>query len=173
MNNKSNIVLIGMPSCGKSVTGVVLAKILNKKFVDVDLMIQERAGKGLQAIINEDGIDAFKKLEEEVLLTVDFTNAVIATGGSAIYYDAAMEHLKINGTVVYIDVPIEDIKKRLKNIKTRGVAMGKGQTLDDLYNMRKPLYEKYADVTVDMSNFPPSAGIEQCIVALKRAGAIR
>ena len=152
MNNKSNIVLIGMPSCGKSVTGVVLAKILNKKFVDVDLMIQERAGKGLQAIINEDGIDTFKKIEEEVLLTVDFTNAVIATGGSAIYYDAAMEHLKINGTVVYIDVPIEDIKKRLKNIKTRGVAMGKGQTLDDLYNMRKPLYEKYADVTVKSYN---------------------
>lgn len=152
MNNKSNIVLIGMPSCGKSVTGVVLAKILNKKFVDVDLMIQERAGKGLQAIINEDGIDAFKKLEEEVLLTVDFTNAVIATGGSAIYYDAAMEHLKINGTVVYIDVPIEDIKKRLKNIKTRGVAMGKGQTLDDLYNIRKPLYEKYADITVKSYN---------------------
>ena len=152
MNNKSNIVLIGMPSCGKSVTGVVLAKILNKKFVDVDLMIQERAGKGLQAIINEDGIDAFKKLEEEVLLTVDFTNAVIATGGSAIYYDAAMEHLKINGTVVYIDVPIVDIKKRLKNIKTRGVAMGKGLTLDDLYNIRKPLYEKYADVTVKSYN---------------------
>ncbi len=152
MNNKSNIVLIGMPSCGKSVTGVVLAKILNKKFIDVDLMIQERAGKGLQTIINEDGIDAFKKLEEEVLLTVDFTNAVIATGGSAIYYDAAMEHLKINGTVVYIDVPLDDIKKRLKNIKTRGVAMGKGQTLDDLYNIRKPLYEKYADVTVKSYN---------------------
>ena len=152
MNNKSNIVLIGMPSCGKSVTGVVLAKILNKKFVDVDLMIQERAGKGLQAIINEDGIDAFKKLEEEVLLTVDVTNAVVATGGSAVYYDAAMSHLKVNGTVVYIDVPIEDIKKRLKNIKTRGVAMGSGQTLDDLYNIRKPLYEKYADVTVKSYN---------------------
>ena len=140
-----------MPSCGKSVTGVLLAKILNKKFVDVDLMIQEKAGKGLQAIINEDGIDAFKKLEEEVILSIELNDAVIATGGSAIYYDAAMMHLKENGRVVYIDVPIEDIKKRLKNIKTRGVAMGKGQTLDDLYNIRKPLYEKYADITV-MSN---------------------
>lgn len=152
MNNKTNIVLIGMPSCGKSVTGVVLAKILNKKFVDGDLLIQERAGKGLQAIINEDGIDAFKKLEEEVLSSIDVTNAVIATGGSAVYYDSAMEHLKKEGIVVYIDVPLDDIKRRLRNIKTRGVAMGKGQTLDDLYAMRKPLYEKYAEVTVKSSN---------------------
>ncbi|MBQ3611667.1 MAG: shikimate kinase [Firmicutes bacterium] len=152
MNNKTNIVLIGMPSCGKSVTGVVLAKILNKKFVDGDLLIQERAGKGLQAIINEDGIDAFKKLEEEVLGSIDVTNAVIATGGSAVYYDSAMQHLKKDGIILYIDVPIEDIKKRLRNIKTRGVAMGKGQTLDDLYALRKPLYEKYAELTVKSSN---------------------
>lgn len=152
MNNKTNVVLIGMPSCGKSVTGVVLAKILNKKFVDGDLLIQERAGKGLQAIINEDGIEAFKKLEEEVLGSIDVTNAVIATGGSAVYYDSAMQHLKKDGIIVYIDVPIEDIKKRLRNIKTRGVAMGKGQTLDDLYALRKPLYEKYAEVTVKSSN---------------------
>jgi len=152
MNNKTNIVLIGMPSCGKSVTGVVLAKILNKKFVDGDLLIQERAGKGLQAIINEDGIEAFKKLEEDVLGSIDVTNAVIATGGSDVYYDSAMQHLKKDGIIVYIDVPIEDIKKRLRNIKTRGVAMGKGQTLDDLYALRKPLYEKYAEVTVKSSN---------------------
>ncbi len=152
MNNKTNIVLIGMPSCGKSVTGVVLAKILNKKFVDGDLLIQERAGKGLQAIINEDGIEAFKKLEEDVLGSIDVTNAVIATGGSAVYYDSAMQHLKKDGIILYIDVPIEDIKKRLRNIKTRGVAMGKGQTLDDLYALRKPLYEKYAEVTVKSSN---------------------
>ena len=152
MNNKTNIVLIGMPSCGKSVTGVVLAKILNKKFVDGDLLIQERAGKGLQAIINEDGIEAFKKLEEDVLGSIDVTNAVIATGGSAVYYDSAMQHLKKDGIILYIDVPIEDIKRRLRNIKTRGVAMGKGQTLDDLYALRKPLYEKYAEVTVKSSN---------------------
>ena len=152
MNNKTNIVLIGMPSCGKSVTGVVLAKILNKKFVDGDLLIQERAGKGLQAIINEDGIEAFKKLEEDVLGSIDVTNAVIATGGSAVYYDSAMQHLKKDGIILYIDVPIEDIKRRLRNIKTRGVAMGKGQTLDDLYALRKPLYEKYAELTVKSSN---------------------
>lgn len=150
--SRKNIVLIGMPSCGKSVTGVVLAKVLKMKFVDTDLLIQEEAGKGLQDIINEDGLDAFKRLEERILSTVKLDNAVIATGGSAVYYEGAMEHLKENGTVVYIKVSLETVKRRLSNIKTRGVAMGKGQTMDDLYDMRVPLYEKYADITVLSDN---------------------
>ena len=146
---RPNIVMIGMPSCGKSVTGVVLAKILRMKFIDTDLLIQEEAGKSLQDIINEDGIDAFKRLEEQVLSELDVTNAVISTGGSAIYYHDAMMHLKESGTVVYLEASLETIKRRLRNIRTRGVAMGKGQTLDDLYNLRVPLYEKYADLTVE------------------------
>lgn len=149
---KTNIVLIGMPSCGKSVTGVVLAKILNKKYIDGDLLIQEKTGRSLQDIIDNDGIDEFKKIEEEVLLSIDTTNCVIATGGSAVYYDSVMKHLAKEGIILYIDVPIADIKKRLSNIKTRGVAMGKGQTLDDLYELRKPLYEKYAEITVESNN---------------------
>ncbi len=149
---KTNIVLIGMPSCGKSVTGVILAKILKKKYVDGDLLIQEQAGTGLQDIINNEGIEAFKKLEEEVLGNIDVTNCVIATGGSAVYYDSAMKHLSKDGVVVYIDVPLNDLKKRLSNIKTRGVAMAKGQTLDDLYAERKPLYEKYAEIIVRSDN---------------------
>lgn len=148
----NNIVLIGFPACGKSVTGVVLAKILNMKFIDADLLIQQKAGRGLQDIINNDGIDAFKKLEEEVLSSINESDTVIATGGSAIYYDDAMRHLKENGTIVYIDVSLHDLKRRLRNIKTRGVAMGKGQTLDDLYAERKPLYEKYADIIVKTGN---------------------
>ena len=147
-----NIVLIGMPSCGKSVTGVVLAKTLKMKFVDTDLLIQEDAGKALQKIINEDGIDSFKALEEKILKELNVENAVISTGGSAIYYDEAMQHLKENGTVVYIKANLKTIKSRLRNIKTRGVAMGEGQTLDDLYKERVPLYEKYADVTVMTNN---------------------
>jgi shikimate kinase len=134
------------------VTGVVLAKTLNKQFVDTDLLIQEVAGKGLQDIINEDGIDKFKELEEKVLKELAVKNAVVSTGGSAIYYDEAMQHLKENGTVVYIKANLKTIKSRLKNIKTRGVAMGKGQTLDDLYKLRMPLYEKYADITVMTDN---------------------
>lgn len=149
---KTNIVLIGMPSCGKSVTGVILAKILKKKYVDGDLLIQEQAGRGLQDIINNDGIEAFKKLEEKVLGSIDVTNCVIATGGSAVYYDSAMKHLSKDGVVVYIDVPLNDLKKRLSNIKTRGVAMAKGQTLDDLYKERKPLYEKYAEIIIKSDN---------------------
>lgn len=146
---RNNIVLIGMPSCGKSVTGVVLAKALKMKFVDTDLLIQEEAGKGLQDIINEEGIEVFKELEERVLTSVEIENAVISTGGSAVYYESAMKHLKDNGTVVYIQVSLDTVKQRLSNIKTRGVAMGKGQTLDDLYEMRVPLYEKYADIIVE------------------------
>ena len=146
---RNNIVLIGMPSCGKSVTGVVLAKALKMKFVDTDLLIQEEAGKGLQDIINEEGIEVYKELEERVLTSVEIENAVIATGGSAVYYESAMKHLKDNGTVVYIQVSLDTVKQRLSNIKTRGVAMGKGQTLDDLYEMRVPLYEKYADIIVE------------------------
>lgn len=147
-----NIVLIGMPACGKSVTGVVLAKALKMKFIDTDLLIQDAAGKGLQDIIDEEGIEAFKGLEEKVLSALDTENTVIATGGSAVYYDAAMEHLKEKGTVVYIQVSLETVMKRLKNIKTRGVAMGKGENLEGLYKMRVPLYEKYADITVKSDN---------------------
>ena len=131
-----NIILIGMPACGKSVTGVILAKSLKMNFIDADLLIQERAGKSLQDIINADGIETFKSIEEEVLNAINVKNTVIATGGSAVYYDSAMRHLKENGVVVYIEASLATIKKRLKNIRTRGVAMEKGQTIDSLYEMR-------------------------------------
>lgn len=169
MSEKRNIILIGMPACGKSVTGVVLAKALKKKFIDVDLLIQERAGKGLQDIINEDGLDEFKRMEEDVLLSITEENAVIATGGSAVYYDKAMKHLKDSGIVLYIDVPFADIMKRLSNIRTRGVAMAKGQTLDDIYAIRKPLYEKYADVTVCSGN---GSDMEETVAAIIDAVSI-
>ena len=143
-----NIILIGMPACGKSVTGVILAKSLKMNFIDADLLIQERAGKSLQDIINADGIETFKSIEEEILNAINVKNTVIATGGSAVYYDSAMRHLKENGVAVYIEASLATIKKRLKNIRTRGVAMEKGQTIDSLYEMRVPLYEKYADCTV-------------------------
>ena len=122
-----NIILIGMPACGKSVTGVILAKSLKMNFIDADLLIQERAGKSLQDIINADGIETFKSIEEEVLNAINAKNTVIATGGSAVYYDSAMRHLKENGVVVYIEASLATIKKRLKNIRTRGVAMEKGR----------------------------------------------
>lgn len=149
INGRESIVLIGMPACGKSVTGVVLAKSLQMNFLDTDLLIQEAAGKGLQDIINEDGMETFKRLEEEVLCGVDATHTVIATGGSAVYYPKAMEHLKKLGRIVYIHVSVETILQRLNNITTRGVAMSKDQGIAELYEERKPLYEKYAEVIVE------------------------
>lgn len=163
-----NIILIGMPACGKSVTGVILAKSLKMNFIDTDLLIQERAGKSLQDIINADGIETFKSIEEEVLNAINVKNTVIATGGSAVYYDSAMRHLKENGVVVYIEASLATIKKRLKNIRTRGVAMEKGQTIDSLYEMRVPLYEKYADCTVRSHRYRAENTVEDIISGLEK-----
>lgn len=163
-----NIILIGMPACGKSVTGVILAKSLKMNFIDADLLIQERAGKSLQDIINADGIETFKSIEEDVLNAINVKNTVIATGGSAVYYDSAMRHLKENGVVVYIEASLATIKKRLKNIRTRGVAMEKGQTIDSLYEMRVPLYEKYADCTVRSHRYRAENTVEDIISGLEK-----
>ena len=162
-----NIVLIGMPACGKSVTGVVLAKAMKMKFIDTDLMIQEHAGKSLQEIIDEDGMERFKETERTVLNSIDIKNAVISTGGSAVYYDDAMMHLKENGIIIYIKISLQDVKKRLRNIKTRGVAMGKGQTLDELYAQRIPLYERYADITVTSHRYSMEKTVAQMMEKIR------
>lgn len=145
----SNIVLIGMPGSGKSTVGVVLAKNIGCNFLDSDLVIQEREGKKLHEIISERGIEGFKKLEEEVNASILAENTVIATGGSAVYGKRAMEHLKSIGKVVYLKLPYEEIKHRLGDLNKRGVAVTKDQTLRDLYEERIPLYEKYADITIE------------------------
>lgn len=167
ISDKRNIVLTGMPGCGKSVTGVVLAKSLNKSFVDTDLLIQEREGRSLQDIINEDGTERFKEIEREVLVSLDTENTVIATGGSAVYYPDAMEHLREGGDIIYIEAPLEVIEKRLKNIKTRGVAMEKGQSIAELYALREPLYRKYADITVMTDRGSVERTVEKMIDALR------
>lgn len=161
----SNIILVGMPACGKSITGVVLAKTMRKGFVDTDLLIQEAEQRPLQEILNTDGIDAFKEAEERVLVNLDAENSVVSTGGSAIYYPAAMEHLKKHGKVVYLKVSLKTIEKRLNNIKTRGVAMKKGDTIADLYKRRIPLYEKYADITIEADGLEVEETVEKIIAA--------
>ena len=118
-------------------------------FVDTDLLIQKKTGRLLQDIIDNDGMDEFLKIEESVLSNVDLDNTVIATGGSAVYSDKAMKHLAETGKIVYIELPFEEINRRLKNIKTRGIAMAPGQTLSDLYNARVPLYQKYAGIIIN------------------------
>ena len=145
---KNNIVLIGMPSCGKSTIGVVLAKAIGYRFVDSDLIIQERTGKLLSEIIEDEGIDTFNQIENDVNASLEYTKAVIATGGSAIYGEKAMEHLRSIGTIVYIELPLESLKERIGDLNARGVSIKDGQTFDELFEERKPLYEKYADVTI-------------------------
>ena len=147
--NKKNIVLIGMPGVGKSSAGVVLAKVLGYKFADSDLIIQEKTGMLLKEIINEKGIEGFIETENNVNKAIDVENTVIATGGSVIYGEEAMEHLKEIGTIVYLKASYEDINARLGDLKGRGVVVKEGQNLRELYDEREPLYEKYADIIVE------------------------
>ena len=152
MHHHNNIILIGMPGAGKSTVGVILAKSLGMQFIDTDILIQERAGKMLQEILDGDGPDVFKRIEEETILSLHPRNAVIATGGSVVCSEAAMAHLKSGGVVVYLEIPYAEMEARLKNITTRGILLLPGQSLRGMYDERVPLYEKYADLTVACSD---------------------
>ena len=158
-----NIVLIGMPGSGKSTLGVLLAKALGRGFIDTDLLIQVKAGNRLQALLNQRGVDAFLDLECETVCEARGENAVIATGGSVVYREAAMAHLRQNGALVYLSLPYEEILRRVKNLPTRGVALREGQTLRDLYDERAPLYERYADLRFSPA---PGASMEASVAAL-------
>lgn len=151
MNNK-NIVLIGMPGCGKSTLGIVLAKMMCMDFCDVDLIIQRKIGMPLQDYINSYGVDKFLELEGEVVASLQLENTIIATGGSAVLNERGAAHLKEIGEVVYLSLKLSEIEKRITNLSQRGVAMNKGESLADIYNYRKPFYEKYATITIDISN---------------------
>ena len=145
----SNIVLIGMPGVGKSTIGVLLAKATSRNFVDTDVVIQRRHQRRLQDIIETEGMDAFKRLEERALLDLNVRGHVIATGGSVVYSHPAMTHLKTSGVVVYLKLPFELLESRVASLDVRGVVREPAQTLADLYRARRPLYERYADLTVD------------------------
>ena len=144
-----NIILIGMPGCGKSTVGVVLAKAANLDFIDSDLVIQKEMGMKLSAIIEQYGDDGFRDVENRINAGLTAENSVVATGGSVIYGEDAMRHLKEIGTVVYLKLSCEAIADRLGDLHARGVTIKPGWTLQDLYNERCPMYEKWADITVD------------------------
>lgn len=163
-----NIVLIGMPASGKSTVGVILAKTLGVGFCDTDLVIQQREKRLLQDIIDSDGIAHFLDAECAAILSLDFDNCVIATGGSAVFRDAAMQKLKRNGIIVFLDVSSETVKTRLSNIKTRGVAASKNKSIDEIYDERLPLYQKYADITVSSDAKSSEDVVEDILCALKQ-----
>ncbi|MBN2163032.1 MAG: shikimate kinase [Pontiellaceae bacterium] len=148
---KSNIVLIGMPACGKSTIGVQLAKWLSMGFIDTDLLVQARAGQSMQAYQDEHGMDAYRVLESETARLVVCENCVIATGGSVVYYAKAMEHLKSIARIIFLDVPFPEIVSRIGDTSERGVVMRPGMTLADLFAERRPLYLDYADQVIECS----------------------
>ncbi len=143
-----NVILIGMPGSGKSTVGVVLAKKLGYRFIDSDLVIQEKYGKLLYQLIEERGEAGFLMLENEINASITAEGAVIATGGSAVYGKEAMRNFREIGQIVYRKLPFEELEQRLGDLHERGVVLKKGYTLRDLYEERIPLYEKYADITI-------------------------
>ncbi|MDD3169900.1 MAG: shikimate kinase [Eubacteriales bacterium] len=145
-----NIILIGMPGCGKSTVGVVLAKVMGYHFIDADLLIQERENRLLSEIIEEKGPEGFNQIENEVNATIETDRSVIATGGSVVYGKEAMAHLGKIGLILYLRLSLEALQHRLDDLAERGISMKKGQTLKDLYGERTPLYEKYADLVIDV-----------------------
>lgn len=164
---KDNIVLIGMPGVGKSTIGVILAKILGYQFIDADLVIQECHGKLLKEIIDECGVDGFIQVENDVNKSLNPKKSVIATGGSVVYGTEAMEHLKEIATVVYLELELPALKRRLGNLKNRGVVLREGQTLRNLYNERVPLYEKYADITINEHKCTIEKTVEKIVEKLE------
>ena len=164
--NSKNIVLIGMPAVGKSTVGVILAKLLGYRFIDTDLVIQEKEGTLLKNIIFERGIDGFIETENKIISGLKAKKSVISTGGSVIYGTEAMKNLGENGTIVYLKLDYSKLKYRLGNIKNRGVVIRDGQSLSSLYKERVPLYEKYADVIIDENGCNIEKTVEKIIDGL-------
>lgn len=156
----SNLVLIGMPGAGKSTVGVLLAKRLAKGFVDTDLLIQQIEGEPLQAIVDRRGYRALRAVEARELCRLEVHDAVIATGGSAVYSEAAMAALARDGRVIYLHVPLAELAARISNMATRGLAKAPGQSFEELFQERAALYRRYAELTVDCSGCTPEQTLE-------------
>ena len=161
--------LIGMPGSGKSCMSRAVSGKLNMKALDADKVIERRMGKKLNEIIEEFGIDEFRKIEEETLLSINQNNIILATGGSAVYYERAMQHLKKSGKIIYLYVSFETMLKRLGDYSKRGIVMRPGQTIKELYEERAALYKKYADVTINCDGTAYSYYRAQVIKAIQES----
>jgi shikimate kinase len=164
---KNNIILIGMPGSGKSTIGVLLAKETAKDYIDTDVLIQVLQKKTLQQIINESSHMNLRHIEENVLLSLKDSNKIIATGGSAAYSEKAMQHLKKNGHVIFLNVRLDELNNRIHNFNTRGIAMNDDQSFQDLFNERFPLYQKYADFMIETSDMSQEQVVLEVLAKLK------
>ena len=164
-----NVTLIGMPGSGKSTVGVLLAKALGYGFLDTDLVIQQQEGALLQEILDEKGVPYFLDAEERAVRSVECDRHVIAPGGSVVCREGAILHLKAMGPVIYLRVPLEELKTRIHNMDSRGIALEPGQTLEDILTIRAPLYEQYADYVVDaVPGQPLARSVAQVLELLDR-----
>ncbi|HLV77582.1 MAG TPA: shikimate kinase [Marinobacter sp.] len=161
-----NLVFIGMPGSGKSTVGVLVAKQLGLGFVDTDLLIQQQAGRTLQDIVDQDGYQALRKVEERVLLGLEVADHVISTGGSAVYSDAAMAHLRANGVVVFLDIPLGVVLERIGDYGSRGISRRPDQSLAELFDERFALYTRHADVVVQGAGLSQAQVCEAVVKAL-------
>lgn len=162
-----NIILVGMPGCGKSTLGVILAKKINYGYIDSDSVIVALQGKLLPDLIEELGNEAFLDLEARVISSITAQRCVISTGGSAIYREDVIKKMKENGVVIYLKISFEEVEKRLGDLKERGVVLKKGFSLRDLYEERDPLYEKSADIVVELDGSSIEKNAEKLIRAVK------
>ncbi len=161
--DKSNVILIGMPGSGKSTCGVIAAKVMLKNFFDTDLLLQGLEQSRLQELIDSRGTEYFYEAEEKAILSLNIEATVIATGGSVIYSQKAMEHLRSLGTVVYLHLGYDTMMKRINDFTTRGIVVKGGSSLLDMYNERLPLYEKYADVIIDCDSNTVEETVEKIV----------
>lgn len=164
-----NLVLIGMPGVGKSTLGVLLAKRTSRRFVDTDVDLQARYGRTLQEVIATDGLAAFREIEERCVLDLDCRDTVVATGGSVVYSARAMHHLRSLGVIVHLHLPLDLVGARVSDFESRGVVRAPGQSLASLFAERQPLYQQYADITVDCSRQTHAQLVERIAAAEERA----
>ena len=165
---KNNIILIGMPGSGKTTVGTELSEVIGYGYIDSDSVIIAREGMRLDEIIAKVGREAFLDVEAKVNSELSASRCVIATGGSVIYRDYAMRKLQELGTVVYLKLPYEIIAARLGDLQKRGVALKEGFTLKDLYDERTPLYEKYADIVVELHGDSVAKSVEEVARAIRK-----
>lgn len=163
----SNLVLIGMPGSGKSTIGVILAKKTSRDFVDTDVVIQSHEHRSLQDIVDKDGYLALREIEEKWVLSLDLDNAVISTGGSVVYSEKSMAHLADHGTIIFLDVNLPTLKKRISDYEQRGIARRPDQSFEDLFEERSVLYKKYAQITIQSGQLDQE---EACQKIMKQLG---